>query len=97
MNSRLQKPSWVDTTDIEVRSIIFAVHPHYQRNGVATALIQQLEKRLTALGCPQIQLLIHKEDIDVSNFYEQLGYDEKRFYLLSKTTYPRLSTFGVTF
>ena len=61
-----------------------AVHPHYQRNGVATALIQQLEKRLTALGCPQIQLLIHKEDIDVSNFYEQLGYDEKDFICLAK-------------
>lgn len=33
-----------------------AVHPHEQRNGVATALIQQLEKRLIALGCPKLQL-----------------------------------------
>ena len=32
-----------------------AVHPHAQRNGVATALIQQLEKRLIALGCPKLQ------------------------------------------
>ncbi|ALH94965.1 GNAT family acetyltransferase [Acinetobacter equi] len=53
-----------------------AVHPHQQRNGVATALIQQLEKRLTALGCPKLQLLIHKDNIDVQNFYEQLGYEE---------------------
>lgn len=37
-----------------------AVHPHAQRNGVATALIQQLEKRLIALGCPKLQLLLPK-------------------------------------
>ena len=53
-----------------------AVHPHTQRNGVATALIQQLEKRLAALGCPKLQLLIRKENIDIQSFYEQLGYDE---------------------
>lgn len=53
-----------------------AVHPHHQRNGIATALIQQLEKRLIALGCPKLQLLIRKENINVQNFYEQLGYEE---------------------
>ena len=53
-----------------------AVHPHFQRNGVATALIQQLEKRLIALGCPKLQLLVRKENIDVQSFYEQLGYEE---------------------
>ncbi|OTG84380.1 GNAT family acetyltransferase [Acinetobacter sp. ANC 5054] len=53
-----------------------AVHPHFQRNGVATALIQQLEKRLIALGCPKLQLLIRQDNIDVQNFYEQLGYEE---------------------
>lgn len=53
-----------------------AVHPHFQRNGVATALIQQLEKRLIALGCPKLQLLVSKENIDVQSFYEQLGYEE---------------------
>ena len=53
-----------------------AVHPSFQRNGVATALIQQLEKRLIALGCPKLQLLIRQDNIDVQNFYEQLGYEE---------------------
>ena len=53
-----------------------AVHPNFQRNGVATALVQQLEKRLIALGCPKLQLLIRKDNIDVQSFYEQLGYDE---------------------
>lgn len=53
-----------------------AVHPHVQRSGVATALMQQIEKRLIALGCPKLQLLIHKDQIEVQNFYEQLGYEE---------------------
>jgi len=61
-----------------------AVHPHDQRNGVATALIQQLEKRLVALGCPKLQLLICKDNIDVQSFYEQLGYEEIEVVCLGK-------------
>ena len=61
-----------------------AVHPHAQRNGVTTALIQQLEKRLIALGCPKLQLLLPKENIDVYSFYEQLGYEEMDMVCLGK-------------
>lgn len=61
-----------------------AVHPHAQRNGVATALLQQLEKRLIALGCPKLQLLIRKDNIDVQNFYEQLDYEEMEVICLGK-------------
>lgn len=61
-----------------------AVHPHMQRNGVATALIQQLEKRLIALGCPKLQLLIPKESLEVQSFYEQLGYEEIEVMCLGK-------------
>ena len=61
-----------------------AVHPHVQRNGVATALIQQLEKRLIALGYPKLQFLIRKDNIDVQSFYEQLGYEEIEVVCLGK-------------
>ncbi|MBD8007761.1 MULTISPECIES: GNAT family acetyltransferase [Acinetobacter] len=61
-----------------------AVHPNFQRNGVATALVQQLEKRLIALGCPKLQLLIRKDNIDVQSFYEQLGYNEIEVICLGK-------------
>ena len=61
-----------------------AVHPHAQRNGVATALIQQLEKRLVALSYPKLQLLIRKDNIDVQSFYEQLGYEEIEAVCLGK-------------
>lgn len=61
-----------------------AVHPNFQRNGVATALVQQSEKRLIALGCPKLQLLIRKDNIDVQSFYEQLGYNEIEVICLGK-------------
>lgn len=53
-----------------------AVHPQYQRQGIATALVQQLEKRLVAKGCPKVQLLIRKDNLDIQSFYDELGYEE---------------------
>lgn len=44
-----------------------AVHPQYQRQGIATALVQQLEKRLIARGCPKVQLLIRKDNLDIQS------------------------------
>ncbi|NUG23498.1 GNAT family acetyltransferase [Acinetobacter lactucae] len=61
-----------------------AVHPHQQRLGIATALVQQLEKRLIARGCPKLQLLVRKDNLNVLNFYEQLGYDEVEAVCLGK-------------
>lgn len=61
-----------------------AVHPHHQRLGVATALIQQIEKRLIALGCPKVQLLVRQENLSVLGFYDQLGYEEVETVCLGK-------------
>ena len=69
-----------------------AVHPLFQRNGVATALIQQLEKRLTALGCPKLQLLVRKGNINIQSFYEQLGYEEMDVVCFSKRLITDTST-----
>ena len=53
-----------------------AVHPQHQRLGIATALVQQLEKHLIARGCPKLQLLVRQDNLDVQTFYEELGYEE---------------------
>ena len=53
-----------------------AVHPQHLRLGIATALVQQLEKRLIARGCPKLQLLVRQDNLDVQTFYEELGYEE---------------------
>lgn len=65
-----------------------AVHPHHQRLGVATALIQQIEKRLIALGCPKVQLLVRQENLSILSFYDQLGYEEVEAVCLGKRLIP---------
>ena len=61
-----------------------AVHPQQQRLGIATALVQQLEKRLIARGCPKLQLLVRQDNLDVQSFYEELGYEEVEVVCLGK-------------
>ena len=61
-----------------------AVHPQHQRLGIATALVQQLEKRLIARGCPKLQLLVRRDNLDVQSFYDELDYDEQDVICLGK-------------
>ena len=37
-----------------------------------------------ARGCPKLQLLVRKDNLNVLNFYEQLGYDEVETVCLGK-------------
>ena len=61
-----------------------AVQPQQQRLGIATALVQQLEKRLIARGCPKVQLLVRQDNLHVQSFYEELGYEEAEVVCLGK-------------
>lgn len=51
-----------------------AVDPAFRRQGVATALVARVEQVLTAMGCPKINLQIRRDNHDVADFYEALGY-----------------------
>ncbi|MBJ9984046.1 GNAT family acetyltransferase [Acinetobacter sp. S40] len=61
-----------------------AVHPQHQRLGIATALVQQLEKRLIARGCPKLQLLVRQDNLDIQSFYAELDYEEEDVICLGK-------------
>jgi ribosomal protein S18 acetylase RimI-like enzyme len=50
------------------------VDPDYQRQGIGTALMKQVEARLIALGCPKLNLQIRANNTEVQAFYESLGY-----------------------
>jgi ribosomal protein S18 acetylase RimI-like enzyme len=51
------------------------VHPDYRGRGIANALINRLEKKLIARGCPKIQLVVREDNDTVIEMYEKLGYE----------------------
>ncbi|MCF9033554.1 GNAT family acetyltransferase [Acinetobacter nectaris] len=61
-----------------------AVQPEYQRLGIATALMQNIEKRLIAIGCPKVQLMVRPENTSVIQFYEELDFEEIESVCLGK-------------
>jgi hypothetical protein len=51
-----------------------AVRPGMRGQGIASALMTELERRLVACGCPQVNLLVDLDSADVTRFYTGLGY-----------------------
>lgn len=60
------------------------VHPDYQGRGFANALINRLEKKLIARGCPKINVMVREENDAVMGFYEKLDYEAQDSVLLGK-------------
>lgn len=51
------------------------VDPEYRGRGIANALINRLEKKLIASGCPQLNIMVEEDDDRVINMFEKFGYD----------------------
>ncbi len=51
-----------------------AVHPDYRRQGVARALVAEVEKRLIQQGAKRITALVEKDHPWAMNFWEAVGY-----------------------
>lgn len=51
-----------------------AVSASHQRQGVARAMMTEIERRLAALGCPKVNLQVNTPNAVVVPFYERLGY-----------------------
>ncbi|MDI6105417.1 GNAT family N-acetyltransferase [Actinoplanes sp. NEAU-A12] len=50
------------------------VHGGHRRQGIATRLVAELERRLHALGCPRINLLVLPGNEAGLRFWQHLGY-----------------------
>ena len=59
------------------RSIVYrmAVDPGWQRRGIGTQLIAEVERRLKTLGARSVALLAPRDDQRAVGFYEALGYE----------------------
>jgi ribosomal protein S18 acetylase RimI-like enzyme len=51
-----------------------AVHPDHRRRGVANALLDEVERRLSARGCLKVNLLVHRDNEAARSLYEGRGY-----------------------
>lgn len=58
------------------RSIVYrmAVDPGWQRRGIGTQLMAEVERRLETLGARSVALLAWRDDERAVGFYESLGY-----------------------
>ncbi len=61
-----------------------AVFPAQQRKGLGRRLMQEAEKRLLALGCPKINLLVRQSNSPVIDFYRHLGFSPDEAVSLGK-------------
>ena len=64
-----------------------AVLPQYRRRGIGTALVRELETRLSARGCLKVNLQVRASNASVVAFYEHLGYDVEENLSLGKRLY----------
>ena len=51
-----------------------AVLPAFQRQGIATALVREVELLLRRAGCPKINLQIRETNTKVIRFYTKVGF-----------------------
>ena len=61
-----------------------AVHPQFQRRGVAAQLMQRAETGLAVIGCPKVELMIRSTNLPVVEFYETIGYVQEPVVVMSK-------------
>lgn len=52
-----------------------AVSPKHRRRGIGKALMNSVEEKLAAMGCPKLNLQVRASNDEVVSFYRKLGYD----------------------
>ena len=61
-----------------------AVKPKYQNNGFGKLIMEEVEKLLIKMGCPKIDIMVRKTNLDAINFYKSIDYDVDEVITMSK-------------
>ncbi|TLX56014.1 GNAT family acetyltransferase [Stutzerimonas nosocomialis] len=67
-----------------------AVAPAYQAQGHGRQMLEAVEQRLFALGCPKLNLLVRTSNERTLAFYRSLGYGTDDVFSLGKRLIPDL-------
>ncbi len=65
-----------------------AVHPDFRWKGYGRLLMDAVENKLLALGCPKINLQIRENNLDVIQFYAAIGYKQDKVVSFGKRLIP---------
>ncbi|MCS6577881.1 GNAT family acetyltransferase [Curtobacterium poinsettiae] len=65
-----------------------AVRPDLQGSGLGRTLMAEIERLLTDLGCPKLNLQVRAGNEQVLGFYASLGYTDDRTVSLGKRLIP---------
>jgi ribosomal protein S18 acetylase RimI-like enzyme len=52
-----------------------AVRQDVRRQGIASALMEELENRLRAKGCLRVYLLVTRDNVEAREYYEKRGWE----------------------
>jgi ribosomal protein S18 acetylase RimI-like enzyme len=58
---------------------IFGVDPKYQRQGIATKLIQALIEKCRSKKIKLVRVMIDERDNELQNFFKRQGFDRGRY------------------
>lgn len=65
-----------------------AVDPTIQKQGLGRQLMEAVEERMLALGCPKINLQVREGNTDVIAFYEAIGFKDDQCKSFGKRLIP---------
>jgi ribosomal protein S18 acetylase RimI-like enzyme len=65
-----------------------AVRPEVRRRGIGTALMRHVERELTRLGCPKVNLQVLASNVATVEFYRRLGYTVEERVSMGKLLEP---------
>ncbi|MFC1865883.1 GNAT family acetyltransferase [Chloroflexota bacterium] len=61
-----------------------AVDPVYQEKGLGKQIVETIERKIRALGCPKINIQLRIDNQDAINFYESIGYNVDKVISMGK-------------
>ncbi len=52
------------------------VDPRWQRQGLGRQMMEKIQAKLSALGCPKINLQVREDNLAAVKFYQAIGYTQ---------------------